>query len=209
MSSKVQNIAAPSAKDVDSSVKFHGHMCPGLAIGIRAARFAVEYFEADRAQDEELVAVVETDMCAVDALQNLVGTTFGKGNLIHRDWGKNAFAFYSRRDGRSVRLVTRPDSMVKDPEHARLFDLVRSGQATEDDQRRFQELHRARAQAILEADFNALFHIGEPREPLPQPARIHRSVVCASCRETFMETRARIWRGDIYCIPCFDEVEKR
>lgn len=209
MSRPVQDIAVPSVNDIDSSVKFHGHMCPGLAIGIRAARFAVEYFQTERSLDEELVAVVETDMCAVDALQSLVGTTFGKGNLIHRDWGKNAFAFYSRRDGRSVRLVTRPDSMVKDPEHARLFDLVRSGQATADDQQQFQVLHHKRSQAILEANFNDLFHSGEPREPLPEPARIHRSVVCASCREALMETRARIWRGDIYCIPCFEGVENR
>jgi len=79
-------------------VAFHGHWCPGLAVGIRAAEWALR--EMGRAADEEIVAVVETDMCGVDAIQFLTGCTFGKGNLIHRDWGKNAFSFYRRRDGK-------------------------------------------------------------------------------------------------------------
>ncbi len=54
------------------------------------------------------MAVVETDMCGVDAIQFLTGCTFGKGNLIHRDWGKNAFSFFRRSDGRAVRISLRP-----------------------------------------------------------------------------------------------------
>ena len=41
--------------------EFHGHMCPGLAIGIRAAEIALEQI-CKHAKDEEVVAVVETDM---------------------------------------------------------------------------------------------------------------------------------------------------
>lgn len=38
--------------------------------------------------DEEMVAIVENDSCAVDAIQVLTGCTLGKGNLIFRDYGK-------------------------------------------------------------------------------------------------------------------------
>ncbi len=41
--------------------EFHGHMCPGLAIGIRAGEIALEEI-GKHAKDEEVVAVVETDM---------------------------------------------------------------------------------------------------------------------------------------------------
>ena len=78
---------------------FHGHMCPGLAIGIQAARIGLAVCGHD--SDEDVVAVVETDMCAVDAIQALMGCTFGKGNLVHRDYGKAAFTFFRRRDGSS------------------------------------------------------------------------------------------------------------
>ena len=40
---------------------FHGHMCPGLAIGIRAAELARREI-GPHASDEEVVAIVETDM---------------------------------------------------------------------------------------------------------------------------------------------------
>jgi formylmethanofuran dehydrogenase subunit E len=46
---------------VQRAVKFHGHMCPGLAIGLRAAEVALREI-GPHAKDEEVVAVVETDM---------------------------------------------------------------------------------------------------------------------------------------------------
>ncbi len=45
------------------TVSFHGHACPGLAIGYRAAVHALETFHAGRDEDEELVAIVENDAC--------------------------------------------------------------------------------------------------------------------------------------------------
>lgn len=46
---------------VDHIQEFHGHMCPGLAIGIRAGEIALAQI-GKHAKDEEVVAVVETDM---------------------------------------------------------------------------------------------------------------------------------------------------
>lgn len=48
----------------------------GLAIGIRAAEIALREIRP-HAEDEEVIAIVATDMCAVDAIQYLVGCTFG------------------------------------------------------------------------------------------------------------------------------------
>ena len=86
-------MACSISKDlVEKATDFHGPWCPGLAIGVRAAELALK--EIGKASDEEIVAVVETDMCAVDAIQYLTGCTFGKGNLIYKDYGKTAFTFY-------------------------------------------------------------------------------------------------------------------
>ncbi|PLS78993.1 MAG: hypothetical protein CYG59_15500 [Chloroflexi bacterium] len=86
---------------------FHGHLCPGLTIGVRVAEIALREI-GPHAADEEVVAIVETDMCAVDAIHVLTGCTFGKCNLIHRDYGKNAFTFFRHSDGRALRIITRP-----------------------------------------------------------------------------------------------------
>jgi formylmethanofuran dehydrogenase subunit E len=63
-------------------VAFHGHYCPGVTIGYRAALIALRELGVERAQDEELVALCENDACGVDAVQALTGCTLGKGNLI-------------------------------------------------------------------------------------------------------------------------------
>ena len=99
-------------KELSDVINFHGHFCPGLAIGIRAAELALRLI-GPNADDEEVVALVETNMCGVDAIQFMTGCTFGKGNLIHLDYGKNAFTFIRLSDGKTVRLVTRPQSWMK------------------------------------------------------------------------------------------------
>jgi formylmethanofuran dehydrogenase, subunit E (EC 1.2.99.5) len=65
-------------------------------MGVRAAEFALEKLAVDPDVDEELVAVVETDSCGVDAIQSILGCTFGKGNLIFKDFGKNVYTIGSR-----------------------------------------------------------------------------------------------------------------
>jgi formylmethanofuran dehydrogenase subunit E len=42
---------------------FHGHICPGIAIGYRAAQVLMDRLGVRKAPDEERVAVVETDAC--------------------------------------------------------------------------------------------------------------------------------------------------
>lgn len=86
-------------------IKFHGHSCPGLAMGYVVAKAALEELGIkDRSQDEEIVCIVENDSCAVDAIQVMVGCTFGKGNLIFRDYGKQVYTFFNRKTGRAVRI---------------------------------------------------------------------------------------------------------
>ena len=78
-------------------IDFHGHSCPGLSIGMRVSELAQR--ELGDLPDTQMVCITETDMCGVDAVQYLTGCTFGKGNLIHRDYGKMAFTFYDREKG--------------------------------------------------------------------------------------------------------------
>ena len=184
-------------------VEFHGHMCPGLAMGVQAAQIALREIGA-HAKDEEVVAVVETDMCGVDAIQFLTGCTFGKGNLVHRDWGKNAYSFYRRSDGRAVRVTGRPDAWPRNPEHQALVAKVRAGQATPEERARFSELHVSESRKVLALDPDALFSLQELSGPPPKKARIHASVPCAECGEPTMETRVRRLDGRNLCVPCFD-----
>lgn len=188
---------------------FHGHMCPGLAMGIRAAEVALRDI-GPHAADEEVVAIVETDMCGVDAIQYLTGCTFGKGNLIHLDYGKNAFTFYRRSDGKGVRMVARPEALpLPDPEWEALRNRLGDEDVTPEEQERFSELHEARSHQILDTALDELFELKEPRGNIPRQARIMDSLACESCGELVMETRTRRIAKKTVCIPCFNQLEQR
>jgi formylmethanofuran dehydrogenase subunit E len=193
---------------INETTRFHGHWCPGLAIGIRAAEWALA--EIGRAGDEEIVAVVETDMCGVDAVQYLTGCTFGKGNLIYRDFGKNAFTFYRSRDGKSARLVLRP-GLHGDARQAlgRLQAKMQKEGLTAEEEATRQEIRAMISLQIMESDLEALFEIKEAAGPAPKKARILSSLVCEACGEPVMESRTRRFREQTLCIPCFEELERR
>lgn len=141
----------------------------------------------------------------------MTGCTYGKGNLIHLDYGKNAFSFFRRSDGKAIRIVTSPEAWggVLDEEHKALRAKIQAGMATPADKQRFQEVHHEKSQYILERPLETLFEISSIDVPVPAKARIHNSVVCAGCGEAVMETRSRVFRGESYCIPCFAARDRR
>jgi formylmethanofuran dehydrogenase subunit E len=186
---------------IQRATEFHGHWCPGLALGIRAAEWALT--EMGNSPDEEIVAVVETDSCAVDALQSLVGCTFGKGNLVHRDYGKRAFSFYRRRDGKAARLLARPTAPGETGETlTRLREKLQAEGLTPAEEARWRQARAASSREIMERDFSDLFEVKTPAEPAPERARIWASLACETCGEAVMETRIRHSGGSSVCIPC-------
>lgn len=177
---------------IDGAVAFHGHHCPGLSIGLRAAEWALEEF--GRAGDEEIVVVSETDMCAADAIQFLVGCTFGKGNFIFRDAGKVAFSFYRRSDGKKGRIVLNPDFAA---------DLrARQESIDSKDKAKLAEIKKERIARIMSADLNELFRFSVPRDEAPSRARLHKTVRCEVCDEGVMEPRIVVVDGKKLCVDC-------
>ncbi len=173
-------------EDLLGASQFHGHLCPGLAIGYRASRACMERMGLSRAYDEELVCVVENDSCSVDAVQFFTGCTFGKGNLYFRDYGKQVFTFASRqRPGRALRVSLRAGAFPPALE-------------SEDPQkRREQALHW-----IVSAPLEELFYVDDIDFELPPAARIHASMICDNCGEPSMETRMVEKGGRRLCRPC-------
>lgn len=189
----------PYDEDLRDAIQFHGHLCPGLALGYRVARAALRELDAERPEDEELVAVVENDSCAADAIQFITGCTFGKGNLIFRDHGKHVYTFYNRRSGKGIRVSEDYRGFEQD---ARFDELKRRQTAGEDVSLQRKQLMMEKAAAILKAAEAELLTITPSTLPPPGEARIRTSVRCARCGEKFMESRGRVRDGKIVCIPC-------
>ncbi len=169
--------------DYDEMVAFHGHSCPGLAIGYRMTVAAMAFLEQYRSADEELVAITENNACGVDALQFISGCTFGKGNLIFRDYGKQAYTFYDRRSGRGVRVVLNQASIPA---------------AVKNDRPTYIKW-------LLKADEKEVVALEAVTIEEPDKARIMLSVICEECGEAVMESRICLQDGKKICIPCRDK----
>lgn len=192
------------ADTIDRTVEFHGHRCPGLAIGIRAAEAALAEIGVNTTE-RAVVAIVESDMCGVDAIQFLTGCTFGKGNLVHRDHGKVVFTFLRRSDGKAIRISMRPGAMGEDdPERRELFARVKGQLATAAESRRFWSLQEQLAERILAASFEELYEVREVKVEPPPHGRSITLVECASCGEPTLETRIVQLGQRELCPPCVD-----
>jgi formylmethanofuran dehydrogenase subunit E len=102
----------------EKAVEFHGHSCPGLAIGVVVSKIVLEEL-GDRAKHRELVALVENVSCTTDGIQVLLGCTLGKKNLIHKESDKPVFTFYNQKTKRAIRISRKTDPSPKDREKTR------------------------------------------------------------------------------------------
>lgn len=182
---------------------FHGHLCPGLSTGYQAAVAGMDWLSARRAEDEEVVAIVETDACGCDAIQVVTGCTFGKGNFIYHDYGKHVFTFFSRQTGKGVRIARKAEKQDPiDPEHRALMAKIRQGTATDEEREQFRAKHENAAKRILDMRPDALFSISEITVPIPEKARIEPSINCARCGEPTMSTKMVDEDGQKICREC-------
>ena len=192
--------------DWERAVEFHGHSCPGLAIGYRVAKAGLREIAGERDKDEELVAIVENDACGVDAVQFLTGCTLGKGNLIFRDFGKHVYTLACRNSGKAVRISVKDRTRKDDDrDYRELWERISAGKANDKDRALQRELKEKRTHDILDAAEEAFCTIRHTKVELPGKARIFKSVTCAFCGEPVSESRARIREGQISCIPCAGE----
>lgn len=166
----------------EKAVSFHGHECGGLTIGYKAALYAIELLELTFSEDEEVVCIAENDACGVDAVQVIIGCSVGKGNLLFHMTGKQAFSFYDRTNGKSVRLVLkeRPRGMSREESFAYY-------------------------QSLRPKD---MFDVKEPRIALPEKAAIFDSYPCACCGENTAANWIRIQNGEMLCIDCAQEYDR-
>ena len=165
-------------KTWNDCVTFHGHECGGLTIGYKASLYAIELLNLEFSDNEQVVCIAENDACGIDAIQVMLGCSIGKGNLLFHVRGKSAWSFYNRKTGQSVRLVLRPTprGMTK----AESFAYFQNCTPKE------------------------MFEVKETTIPLPTPARLFNSYVCAQCGEVTGSNWIRLSGDKHLCLDCYE-----
>ena len=163
-------------------VAFHGHECGGLTIGYKASLYAINLLGLEFSDDEQVVCIAENDACGIDGIQVMLGCSIGKGNLLFHMRGKQAFSFYNRKNGKSVRLVLkpRPEGMTKEESFA-----YYQGCKPEE-----------------------MFDVKPATIQLPEKARMFDSYVCSCCGETAGANWIRMAEGKPLCLDCYRQYDR-
>ena len=162
-------------------VAFHGHECGGLTIGYKASLYAIDLLGLEFSEDEQVVCITENDACGVDAIQVMLGCSIGKGNLLFHMRGKQAFSFFHRKSGKSVRLVLKPKpNMTK----AESFAYYQACSPEE------------------------MFEVKQTTIELPEKARLFDSYACDCCGETTGANWIRLVGDKKLCLDCYESYDR-
>lgn len=75
-------------------IDFHGHTCPGIALGYRIAQLAQRELGIRPTPDSECLVKAYTQSCAIDAFQVLNHATIGRRALILNEMKEHIYEFH-------------------------------------------------------------------------------------------------------------------
>ncbi len=79
------------------AARFHGHICPGLALGVMSGMAVMQRMLESDQEGGEYLLMVEMQNCSVDGVSFVTGCTAGKKNLLFGDFTKNSFTIQNQR----------------------------------------------------------------------------------------------------------------
>lgn len=139
---------------------YHGHLCPELAIGYRAALIAQEELGISRENAPQFFILAENMSSAIESLQLITGCTIGNQNFFAYDLGKHVYYFGSyahvSEPGKALRLAL--INLAVDLSHKReLEKRIISGKAGLEERQEYQQAIDKAVEIILKIEPEALF----------------------------------------------------
>ncbi len=176
------------------SVKTHGHLCPGQVLGVRMSILGLReigIYDPLNKDRKKLIAFVEIDRCATDAVQSVTGCSLGKRSLKFLDYGKMAASFYNIETGKAVRITALEGA--RDRAKNYFPDIG--------------DKYEAQLEAYKIMPDEELFEMGEVKieiKPENMPGRPLKRVPCESCGEYVQDLREVVKEGKVFCRNCVD-----
>lgn len=186
-------------------LKFHGHKCPAMPMGLRAGVAAMKVLGVERAQDKELFVVSETGKghaagCFLDGLMTATGCTYGKANIEKRYFNKMAFTLIDQQTGRAMRVSLKPDFFEK----ALASPFVQKRKAGVPPQSIEPEITDPLVERILALDEGAFLDFGPVHQVEVKKGKgSFTGKRCSACGELTFANKLRVAEdGKLVCIPC-------
>ena len=178
-------------KIVDLATELHGHLAPGIALGLRMSEIALSRMNAKRG-NKHLIGISETARCLADAMQAATCCTLGHGNAFVEDYGKLALAIGDARTKKGVRVALKCDA----GKHSTLMNkwMMRLGKLSHEEEGQL-------GMQLLEMD-EKNFLIQDVEIIRGQDFEKSGIVACRECGELIPESLTERKGDEIYCKSC-------
>jgi formylmethanofuran dehydrogenase subunit E len=191
----------------DVALKFHGHKCPAMPMGLRAGLAAMKTLGVERSEDKELFVEAETGKghaagCFLDGIMTATGCTYGKSNVQKLYYSKMAFTLVDTRTGRAVRVSLKPDFFEK-ALNSPFVQERKKGVPPQDIPAEITAPLVERVLKLQESDFLEIGNIFT--KELKKGAGNFEVKRCSRCGEAvFTDKLVDNGGGRLLCIPCLD-----
>ncbi|MBI3605875.1 MAG: hypothetical protein HY202_07605 [Nitrospirae bacterium] len=190
-------------KTFDDVVAFHGHLCLDIAMGYRISKAAVREMGPELKNMKEVVAMVENETCASDAIQEFTGCTLGKRNLIMTAAGKPVYILQNTKSQNAVRIYCHYwETFDPDGSHSARRKTMTGSDSTPEQRETFQKELEQKIQDILTLPEEKLFRIKKIKLPPPPKVGKYKAKPCGQCGEFTHEGRLKEVEGKKLCRGC-------
>jgi formylmethanofuran dehydrogenase subunit E len=190
---------------LEVAMKFHGHKCPAMPMGLRAGLAAMKALGVERSQDKELIVEAETGKghaagCFLDGIMTATGCTYGKSNIQKLYYNKMAFTLIDSKSGRAVRVSLKPDFFEK----ALGSPFVQERKKGVPPQDIPPEVTDPLVKKVLSLPEEEFLDLSEIRTvDVRQKRGIFETKRCGKCGELTFVNKVRLTTdGKLVCIPC-------
>ena len=189
----------------ETALKFHGHKCPAMPMGLKAGLAAMKALGVVRARDKELFVEAETGKghaasCFLDGIMVATGCTYGKSNIVKRYYNKMAFTLIDQKTGRAVRVSLRPGFFEK----ALQSPFIQKRKSGVPPQNIDPEIIDPLINRIIGLDEAGFLDIGDVYTVnVKKGEGVFEAKRCNSCGELTFVNKLRVkGDGSLVCIPC-------
>ena len=194
----------------ETGLKFHGHKCPAMPMGLKAGLAAMKALGVERSKDKELYIKAETGKghaagCFLDGLMTATGCTYGKSNIEKLYYNKMAFTLIDTKTNRAVRVSLKPEFF----ENALNSPFVKKREAgilPQDIEPEITDPMVERIKGLPESEF---LDIGEIHTvDFVKGKGLFKAQRCHICGELTFVNKLRVSpEGKPVCIPCSNYVD--
>ncbi len=187
-------------------VDFHGHLCPDLIIGAKLSEYIQQLVSEASGLNVSISILAQNCTSAIDAIQILLGATFGNQRLQVMDFGKHVYSLVINETGTSFMFSLRPQKYGDEYEFDNLEQKIINSGISLEEAVRFQKLMDGRIEKLFSMTTDELFDCEEIEKGqlFYEVPSIY--ITCSHCSHQVLKNRSVEYRNRTYCISCFNHV---